>query len=184
MLTMAVGQSDEVAPSGCDRRRHRGVPDRARRPAPQAGILFSAFDSFDPSIVAAVRDAFPGVTRHGLDIRRRDLATGGYQEDSVTLALFASDVVDVTTGLGTRTRQRRRGGVPERPRPRRSPPRTASRRSASCWPRRTSRIRSATLDAMARRAAGRSGHRRRDVGGPRRQCRAAVVPVLRRRGGR
>lgn len=96
---MAVGQSDDVDPSDAI----ATVIDACRTAlgdrAPQAGILFSAFDSFDPSIVTAVRDAFPGVSVMG-STSAAEIATDGYREDSVTLALFASDGVDVTTGLG------------------------------------------------------------------------------------
>ena len=68
---------------------------------PQAGILFSAFDSFDPAIVAAVREAFPGVAVMGSTSAAEISSINGFQEDSITLALFASDSVDMTVGLGS-----------------------------------------------------------------------------------
>jgi hypothetical protein len=67
---------------------------------PQAGILFSAFDSFDPAIIGAVRDAFPGVAVMG-STSAAEISSDGYEEDSITLSLFASDTVDVTAGLGS-----------------------------------------------------------------------------------
>jgi hypothetical protein len=60
-----------------------------------------AFDSFDPSIVAAVRTAFPGVALMGSTSAAEMSSVGGFLEDSVTLALFASDDVDITVGLGS-----------------------------------------------------------------------------------
>ena len=51
--------------------------------------------------MAALREAFPDVTVVGSTSAAEISSPGGYQEDSITLAMFASDVVDVTTGLGT-----------------------------------------------------------------------------------
>jgi hypothetical protein len=98
---MAVGHSDDLDPTEAV----ATAIDECRRALagrrPRAGILFSAFDSFDPAIVAAVREAFPGVTVMGSTSAAEISSVNGYQEDSITLALFASDSVDVTTGLGT-----------------------------------------------------------------------------------
>ena len=100
MFRMAVGHSDDVEA----RDAIATVIEQCRTSldglAPQAGILFSAFDSFDPSIVAAVRAAFPGVSVMGTTSAAELSSVSGYQEDSITLALFASDSVDVTVGLG------------------------------------------------------------------------------------
>jgi hypothetical protein len=101
VLTMAVGQSDDVDPIdaiatviGQCRAALGGL-------TPQAGILFSGFASFDPAIVVAVREAFPGVGVMGTTSAAELSSVNGFQEDSITLALFASDSVDVTVGLGT-----------------------------------------------------------------------------------
>jgi hypothetical protein len=100
MLTMAVGHSDDVDPTDAIAtaiEQCRGALGGLR---PQAGILFSAFDSFDPVIVAAVREAFPGVAVMGSTSAAEISSVNGFQEDSITLALFSSDSVDVTVGLG------------------------------------------------------------------------------------
>ncbi len=100
MLTMAVGQSDDVDPGDAI----ATVIEQCRAAlgglTPQAGILFSGFGSFDPSIMTAVREAFPGVGVMGTTSAAEISSVNGYQEDSVTLALFASDGVDITVGLG------------------------------------------------------------------------------------
>src|SRR4051794_40594622 len=100
MLTMAVGQSDDVDPA----RAIAEVIDQCRPQlkdrTPRAGILFCAIDSFDPSIITAVRTAFPGVQIVGSTSAAELSSAAGYREDSVALALFASDEVDVTVGLG------------------------------------------------------------------------------------
>lgn len=101
MLTMAVGQSDDVD----SRDAIAAAIEQCRASlgglTAQAGILFSAFDSFDPTILAAVRAAFPGVVVMGSTSAAEISSINGFQEDSITLALFASDRVDVTAGLGT-----------------------------------------------------------------------------------
>ncbi len=97
---MAVGHSDDVDPMDAI----AVAIDQCRTALgglnPQAGILFVAFDSFDPTILAAVTEAFPGVTVMGATSAAEMSSANGYQEDSIMLALFASDSVDVTVGLG------------------------------------------------------------------------------------
>ncbi len=61
--------------------------------SPQAGIMFSAFDS-----MAAAREALPGVSIMGSTWPPRISSVDGFEEDPITLALFASDSVDVTVG--------------------------------------------------------------------------------------
>ncbi len=100
MLTMAVGHSDDPEPADAIAAVIAECRATLDGRAPQAGLLFSAFDSFDPSIVAAVRDAFPGVRVVGATSGGELSSMGGYQEDSITLALFASDDVEIRVGMG------------------------------------------------------------------------------------
>ncbi|MEA2620079.1 MAG: hypothetical protein QOC97_852 [Chloroflexota bacterium] len=101
MFTMAVGHSDDVDRADAIASVIEQCRTALEGVKPHAGILFSAFDSFDPSIVAAVRDAFPGVSVMGSTSAAEMSSANGFLEDSITLALFASDTVDVTTGLGS-----------------------------------------------------------------------------------
>lgn len=101
MLTMAVGHSDDVDPMDAIASAIEQCRATLGGLTPKAGILFSAFDSFDPAIMAAVGEAFPGVAVMGATSAAEISSIGGFQEDSITLALFASDSVDVTVGLGT-----------------------------------------------------------------------------------
>lgn len=100
MLTMAVGHSDDVDPATAI----AVVIEQCRAAlggvSPQAGILFAAYDSFDRSLVDAVLAAFPGVQVIGGTSAAEVSSVNGYQEDSITLSLFASDDVDITVGLG------------------------------------------------------------------------------------
>jgi hypothetical protein len=101
MLTMAVGQGDDVDPSDAIATAIDQCRAALGGQVPQAGILFSAFDSFDPSILAAVVDAFPTATVMGTTSAAEISSINGYLEDSITLALFASDTVDITAGMST-----------------------------------------------------------------------------------
>src|SRR5258706_12176238 len=97
---MAVGHSDDVDSADAV----AAVIEQCRAGlhglTPQAGILFAAYDSFDQSIVDAVREAFPGLAVIGATSAAEVSSVNGYQEDSITLSLFASDDVDITVGLG------------------------------------------------------------------------------------
>jgi hypothetical protein len=100
VLRMAVGHSDDV-----DLADAIAVVIEQCRAAlgglsPQAGILFAAYDSFDGSVVDAVLEAFPDVRVIGGTSAAEVSSVNGYQEDSITLSLFASDDVDITVGLG------------------------------------------------------------------------------------
>jgi hypothetical protein len=101
MLTMAVGHSDDIEPLDAI----AAVIEQCRVSLggrlPQAGLLISAFRSFEPAIVAAVRSAFPGVQVVGSTSAAEVSSVEGFLEDSISLALFASDTADITVGLGT-----------------------------------------------------------------------------------
>src|SRR5919197_4626982 len=100
VLTMAVGHSDDVdLEDSVDEviaQCRATLGDRQ----PQAGILIASFDTFDPSIVARVREAFDGVDIMGATSAAEISSASGYREDSTALALFVSDTVDITVGLG------------------------------------------------------------------------------------
>ncbi len=100
MLTMAVGHSDDVDPQVAIAQAIARCRASIGARKPQAALLFAAFDSYDPSIVHAVRDAFPGVDVAGCTSAAEITSSGGYLEDSVVLAVFASDDLDITVGIG------------------------------------------------------------------------------------
>jgi len=97
---MAVGHSDDVDPADAIAAAIEQARAALGGMSPQAGILFSAFDSFDQSVVDAVVEAFPGVQVIGGTSAAEVSSVNGYLEDSITLSLFASDDVDITVGLG------------------------------------------------------------------------------------
>ena len=97
---MAVGHSDDIDPEDavaavleqCDRSL-----DGARA---TAGLLFSTSDTDLVPIVAGVRRAYPDIQLVGSTSAGEMSSVLGFQEDSVMLALFASDSVDITAGVG------------------------------------------------------------------------------------
>ncbi|MGZ3631917.1 MAG: FIST signal transduction protein [Candidatus Limnocylindrales bacterium] len=97
---MAVGSSDDVDPMDAIATAIEQCRIALGGLIPQAGILISAYESFDTTLVAAVRAAFPGVTVMGSTSAAEISSVSGYLEDSITLALFASDSADVTVGFG------------------------------------------------------------------------------------
>src|SRR5262245_26696298 len=98
---MAVGHSDELDPDDAIRSVIAQCRVALGDAEPQAAILFSAFELFQPSMIAAVHDAFPGAHVIGCSASAELSSVEGYLEDSVALALLASDVVDFTVGLGS-----------------------------------------------------------------------------------
>jgi hypothetical protein len=97
---MAVGHSDDVDAADAIAIAIDQCRAQLDGLAPQAGFLVAAFDRFDPSLVATVRAAFPGCAVMGSTSSAEMSSTSGFLEDSVSLALFASDDIDVTVGLG------------------------------------------------------------------------------------
>ena len=100
MLTMAVGHSDDVDPGDAIATAIDECRATLAGRSPQAGIFFCTVDSFDPSLVARVREAFPSINLMGSTSASEISSVKGYMEDSMTLALFASDDIDFTVGFG------------------------------------------------------------------------------------
>lgn len=100
MLTMAVGQSDDIDPSRAMAEVIEQCRERLNGQSPRAGILFCAIDSFAPDLIDQVRTAFPGVVLMGSTSAAEMSSVAGMLEDSLQLALFATDDIDIGVGLG------------------------------------------------------------------------------------
>ena len=81
MLTMAVGHSDDVDAADAIAIAIDQCRAQLDGLAPQAGFLVAAFDSFDPSLVATVRDAFPGCAVMGSTSSAEMSSTSGFLEE-------------------------------------------------------------------------------------------------------
>lgn len=100
MLTMAVGQSDDVEPTRAMAEVIEQCRGQLNGLAPRAGILLCAMDSFDPELIDQVRVAFPGVAVMGSTSAAGMSSTSGMQEDSIQLSLLATDDIEIGTGIG------------------------------------------------------------------------------------
>jgi hypothetical protein len=73
--------------------------------APKAGILFAAIDFEYEQILAAIQATFPGLALIGTTTNAELSSVLDFQEDSVSLMLFAGDSIDIGIGLGKDLRQ-------------------------------------------------------------------------------
>ena len=100
MFRMAVGQSDDIdletalatVFEQCD-----AVLDGAQ---PRAAIIFGAWDIDHEALVAGVRSHYPGIEIAGATTAGEMSSVIGFSEDSVALAVFASDRVEISAGIG------------------------------------------------------------------------------------
>lgn len=99
MLKMAVGHSDDVDPVDAIAEAIEQCRTALDGLTPQAAVLVVAFESFEPSMLAAVERAFPGTALIGATSAAEISSAGGFREDSVWLTAFASDLVDITVGF-------------------------------------------------------------------------------------
>lgn len=108
MLKMAVGHTEEMdgvlaaadVLAQCDEALD-GV-------APGAALLLASHDLEAQEFLDAVASAYPGIALIGCTTIAPMSSASQYVEGSTTLTLFASDVLDFSTGLGTRLSE----GVP------------------------------------------------------------------------
>lgn len=96
---MSVGHSDDVDASDAIAAAIEECRAGLDGLIPQAAILIAAYETFEPSMLAAVNDAFPGTAVVGATSAAEMSSVGGFKEDSVSLTAFASDSVDITVGF-------------------------------------------------------------------------------------
>jgi hypothetical protein len=99
MLKMSVGHSDDVDASDAIAAAIEQCRAGLDGLTPQAAILIVAYETFEPAMLAAVRDAFPGTAVVGATSAAELTSVGGFMEDSVSLTVFASDEIDITVGF-------------------------------------------------------------------------------------
>jgi hypothetical protein len=101
MFRMAVGHSDDVDPETAAATIVAQCEQALSGAEPKAGLLFCTFDTDQRAVLAGVRKGFPDIVLIGSTSSGEMSSVLGFREDSVTLALFASDEIDFTAGLGT-----------------------------------------------------------------------------------
>lgn len=99
MLKMAIGHSDDVDASDAIAAAIEECRAGLDGMTPQAAILIVAYEAFEPSMLAAVNEAFPGTSVAGASSAAEMSSVGGFKEDSVSLTAFASDEIDITVGF-------------------------------------------------------------------------------------
>jgi hypothetical protein len=100
MLRMVVGHSDDVDPQAAIQLAIEQCQEALGGQQAQAGLLFCTAEAFDPTLVKDVREAFPGIALAGGTSSAEISSRNGYQEDSLSLAIFASEDVEIGVGLG------------------------------------------------------------------------------------
>jgi hypothetical protein len=68
---------------------------------PTAGLLLCTHEVDAAPLIEGIRDTYPDIDLVGSTSGAEMSSVLGFQEGSVMLALFASDIVDITVGLGT-----------------------------------------------------------------------------------
>jgi hypothetical protein len=100
MFTMAVGHSDDIDPDAAVEAVAEECSAALGDVEPRAGLLFCTFDTDAAAVLAGVRGRYPDIELVGSTSAGEMSSVLGFQEDSVALALFASDTVDITAGVG------------------------------------------------------------------------------------
>ena len=100
MLRMAVGHSDDVDLASALEAAFAQCDAGLKGAAPTAGLLMSAWEVDHQYAIDQVRARYPGVELAGSSSAGEMSSVLGFREDSVALALFASDSIDIVVGLG------------------------------------------------------------------------------------
>ncbi len=100
MFRMAVGHSDDIDVDAALEAVFAQCDATLAGAVPKAGLLFAAWEADHQHILTAVRARYPGIAIAGTSSGGEMSSVMGFQQDSFTLTLFASDNVDITVGLG------------------------------------------------------------------------------------
>ena len=100
MFRMAVGHSDDVDLASALEVAFAECEAGLAGAAPNAGLLMSAWGVDHQTVIDQVRARYPGIELAGMTCAGEMSSVLGFREDSVALALFASDSIDIVVGLG------------------------------------------------------------------------------------
>jgi hypothetical protein len=100
MFRMAVGHSDDVDLASALETAFEQCDAGLAGAAPKAGLLMSAWEVDHQVAVDRIRARYPGIELAGSSTAGEMSSVLGFREDSVALALFASDSIDIVVGLG------------------------------------------------------------------------------------
>ena len=100
MFRMAVGHSDDI---DVERALDAVIEECEAVLAgavPSAGLLLASWDSDHRAMIDRVRARYPGIELAGTSSSGEMSSVLGFSDNSVALALFASDTVDIVAGMG------------------------------------------------------------------------------------
>jgi hypothetical protein len=100
MFRMAVGHSDDVDLEVALEEVFATCDAGLAGLTPQAGLLLASWASDYQAVIGATRRRYPGIQLAGSSTAGEVSSELGFVEDSIELAVFASDSVDMTVGLG------------------------------------------------------------------------------------
>jgi hypothetical protein len=100
MFRMAVGHSDDIELDAALEAVFEQCDEALAGVTPKAGILFANWDADHAAILEAIDARYPGIELVGSSSSGEMTSELGFVEDSIALALLASDAVDITAGLG------------------------------------------------------------------------------------
>ncbi|HUG28989.1 MAG TPA: FIST N-terminal domain-containing protein [Candidatus Limnocylindria bacterium] len=100
MFRMAVGHSDDIDVDAALTAVLAECDAALAGVAPTAGLLFAAWEADHQHVLDAVRSHYPGIALAGSSSGGEMTSVMGFQQDSIALAVFASDDIDITVGLG------------------------------------------------------------------------------------
>jgi len=100
MLKMAVGHTEEIDGDVAATDLLGQCLATLNGERPQAGLLLAGHDLEFERFLAALRSALPDLQLIGCTTLAPLSSASDYSEGATTLTLFASDVIDFTTGLG------------------------------------------------------------------------------------
>ncbi len=100
MFRMAVGHSDDVDIASAMEAVFAQCEAGLAGATPRAGLLMNAWGVEHQAVIDDVRARYPGIELAGSSSAGEMSSVLGFREDSVALALFASDTIDIVVGLG------------------------------------------------------------------------------------
>ena len=100
MFRMAVGHSDDIDLQDALTAVLDECDAALAGATPRAGLVLASWDTDHQAVVDRIRGRYPGIELAGTTSVAEMSSVLGFSEDSIALALFASDVVDFTAGIG------------------------------------------------------------------------------------
>jgi hypothetical protein len=100
MFRMAVGHSDDIDLETALATVFEECDAALAGATPRAGIIFGGWDLDHRALLDGVRGHYPGIELAGATTGGEMSSVFGFSEDSVALAIFAADSVEITAGIG------------------------------------------------------------------------------------